>query len=43
VDKLKDPLVAKKDKLELLNKLVELSEHIADVSSIIPLDDFVKR
>ena len=38
---LRDSQASQKDKLELLNKLVELSENIHDISLYMPADEFI--
>src|SRR5690242_11275605 len=42
ISALEEPKTAKKDKLELLNRLVEFSESVGDLSSAIPLVQFIK-
>eukprot|EP01114_Cavostelium_apophysatum_P016624 TRINITY_DN4775_c0_g1_i1.p1 TRINITY_DN4775_c0_g1~~TRINITY_DN4775_c0_g1_i1.p1 ORF type:complete len:1113 (-),score=304.93 TRINITY_DN4775_c0_g1_i1:63-3401(-) len=41
IETLRDSQIGQKDKLEILNKLVELSESIKDLNSVVPIDQFV--
>ena len=42
VESLKVPSLAKKEKLELLNKLVEFSSVIVDIKDAIPISNFIQ-
>jgi hypothetical protein len=43
IDSLKSPQGTQKEKLELLNRLVELSENVKDLASIVSIETFIKR